>query len=114
MAYSQKFQALGEAARARVEGVNVAELPALIAQGAVLLDIRDKEEFDAGSMPGARHLSRGKLEMNIEELVPDVSQTVLCFCNANHRGSLSAATLRAMGYDNARVIIGGLNAWKAR
>jgi len=112
MAYSQKFQALGEAARVRVEGVAVDDLPTLVAQGAVLLDI-DKEEHDAGTMPGAVHLSRGKLEMNIETVVPDATKTILCFCNANHRGSLSAAALKDMGYD-ARVIVGGLNAWKAR
>jgi phage shock protein E len=113
MASSQKFQALGDAARARVDGVAVDDLPTLVAQGAVLLDIRDKEEHDAGTMPGALHLSRGTLEMNIESVVPDATKTILCFCNANHRGSLSAAALKDMGYD-ARVIVGGLNAWKAR
>ena len=113
MAYSAKFQTLGEAARARVEGVVVDDLPALIARGAVLLDIRDKEEFEAGTMPGAVHLSRGTLEMHIESVVADATKPILCFCNANHRGSLSAASLKDMGYD-ARVIVGGLNAWKAR
>ncbi len=64
-------------------------------------------------MHGALRLSRGKLEMNIHSVVADASRTILCFCNANHRGSLSAATLKDMGYD-ARVVIGGLSAWKAR
>ena len=114
MAYSEKFQQLGDAARARIDGVAVDDVATLASAGAVLLDIRDREEFDAGTMPGALHLSRGKLEMNIESLVPDLTATILCFCNANHRGSLSAATLRDLGYDNARVIVGGLNAWKAR
>jgi rhodanese-related sulfurtransferase len=113
MAYSEKFQKLGDAARARVVGVDAKDVDDLVAGGAVLLDIRDKEEFDAGTMPGALHLSRGKLEMNVEAMLPDLSTTILCFCNANHRGALSADALRAMGYDNARVITGGLNAWRA-
>ena len=114
MAYSEKFQRLGDAARSRIEGVAVDDVATLASGGAVLLDIRDREEFDAGTMAGALHLSRGKLEMNIEGLVPDLDATILCYCNANHRGSLSADALRSMGYRNARVIVGGLNAWKAR
>ena len=113
MAYSEKFQRLGEAARARVDGVDVADIDALVAAGAVVLDIRDAEEFAQGTMPGAVNLSRGKLEMNIEGLVPDLQATILCFCNANHRGSLSASTLKDLGYNNAKVVVGGLNAWKA-
>lgn len=38
---------------------------------------------------------------------------ILCYCNANHRGSLSADALVQMGYTKARVIVGGFNAWKA-
>ena len=113
MAYSEKFQALGDAARARVEGVDPANVDAMVASGAVVLDIRDKEEFEVDRIPGAVHLSRGKLEMNIEELVPDTETLVLCYCNANHRGSLSADTLVRMGYRHAKVIAGGLKAYKA-
>jgi rhodanese-related sulfurtransferase len=59
------------------------------------------------------HVSRGKLEMNIESVLPDLNTTVLCYCNANNRGALSANTLRQMGYVNARFIAGGLKAYKA-
>jgi phage shock protein E len=60
-----------------------------------------------------RTLSRGKLEMNIEALVPELEATILCYCNANNRGALSADTLRGMGYRNARFIVGGLKAYQA-
>jgi phage shock protein E len=62
--------------------------------GAVELDIREKEEHDADHMVGAVHVSRGKLEMNIEGVIPDYNTVVLCYCNANNRGALSANTLR--------------------
>ena len=113
MAYTEKFQKLADAARARVEQVMPQDLNALLAKGAVALDIRDKEEHDAGHIPGSLHVSRGKLEMNIEEVIPDLNTTVLCYCNAFNRGALSANTLRTMGYVNAKFIAGGLKAYRA-
>lgn len=113
MAYTEKFQQLADAARARVAEVQADQVDALIAGGAIALDIRDKEEHDAGHIPGSIHVSRGKLEMNIEGVIPDLDATVLCYCNAYNRGALSADTLRAMGYRNARFIAGGLKAYRA-
>lgn len=113
MAYTEKFQKLADAARARVEQVMPQDVNALLAKGAVALDIRDKEEHDAGHIPGSLHVSRGKLEMNIEEVIPDLNTTVLCYCNAFNRGALSADTLRTMGYVNAKFIAGGLKAYRA-
>ena len=112
MAYSQKFQALADVAQARVTAVDPAEVASLLKAGAVVLDIRDSEEHAAGHIPGSLHVSRGKLEMNIEAALPDPETVILCYCNANNRGALSAATLRDMGYRNARYIAGGLNAWR--
>jgi rhodanese-related sulfurtransferase len=112
MAYSLKFQALADIAQARVSAVDPAEEASLLAKGAVALDIRDSEEHAAGHIPGALQVSRGKLEMTIEAALPDPETVILCYCNANNRGALSAATLQDMGYRNAHYIAGGLNAWR--
>jgi len=112
MAYTEKFQALADAAQAKVGSVEAADVNALIAEGAIALDIRDKEEHDAGHIPGSVNISRGKLEMNVEGALPDLDATILCYCNAFNRGALSAATLQGMGYLNAKYIAGGLNAYK--
>ena len=112
MAYSQKFQTLADAAQARVTPVAPDKVAELMRAGAVALDIRDSEENAAGHIPGALHVSRGKLEMNIESALPDLDTVILCYCNANNRGALSAATLQDMGYRNAHYIAGGLNAWR--
>ena len=112
MAYSEKFQNLANIAMSQVSGVDPSQVNGLMVQGAVALDIRDKEEHDLNHLPGSLHLSRGKLEMNVEGLIPDLSTMVLCYCNANNRGALSANTLRAMGYSNARYIVGGLKAYQ--
>jgi rhodanese-related sulfurtransferase len=113
MAYTEKFQQLADTAMTQVQGVSPDQVDALLAQGAVALDIRDKEEHDADHLAGSVHLSRGKLEMNIEGVIPDLNTPVLCYCNVNNRGALSANTLRQMGYVNTRFIAGGLNAYRA-
>jgi len=114
MAYTEKFQKLADAARSRVEEVSPAELDALLAAGAIALDIRDKEEHDADHIPGSLHVSRGKLEMNIEGAIPDLDANIICYCNAYNRGALSADTLRSMGYKNAKFLAGGLKAYRAK
>lgn len=112
MAYSEKFQSLADQAQARVQSVAPSEVDALLVGGAIALDIRDREEHDAGHIPGSLHISRGKLEMNVEAALPDLDQTILCYCNAFNRGALSAATLQDMGYKNAKFIAGGLNEYR--
>lgn len=113
MQYTRKFQTMADAARAQVEEVAPEQVDELMAQGAVALDIRDKEEHDQGHIPNSLNISRGKLEMVIEKHVPDLNTVLLCYCNAYNRGSLSAASLQSMGYKNAKVIAGGLNAYNA-
>ena len=113
MAYTDKFQQLADTARARVSSVEAAEVDDLIDAGAVVLDIRDPDEHAAGHMARSMNISRGKLEMVVESEIPDLDATILCYCNAVNRGALSAATLTAMGYTNARYINGGLSAYNA-
>lgn len=113
MAYTQKFQQLADAACAEVQGVRPEDVDALTGSGALLLDIRDPDEHAAGHIDGSINISRGKLEMLVEEQIPDLDATVLCYCNAVNRGALSAAALKRMGYVNARYIDGGLNGYRA-
>jgi rhodanese-related sulfurtransferase len=112
MAYTEKFQNMADAAMARVEGVPPEQVEEMMAQGAVVVDIRDSEEHAAGHIEGSINISRGKLEMNVEGEIPDLSTTVITYCNAYNRGALSAASLKDMGYENAHYIAGGLNAYK--
>ena len=113
MAYSVKFQKLADEARARVSEVAPSAVDALLVDGAVALDIRDKEEHDVDHITGSLNISRGKLEMNVEDKIPDLETIILCYCNAFNRGALSADTLRSMGYKNAKFIAGGLKAYRA-
>ena len=107
MAYTEKFQTMSDHAIARVHALEPSQVDKLVSDGAVLLDIRDKDEFDKSKIEGSINVSRGKLEMNIEGIIPDLNSTIICYCNANNRGALSAASLRDMGYVNAMFISGG-------
>ncbi len=113
LAYTQKFQSLADDAISQVQGVLPEQVDSLLATGAIALDIRDKEEHEADHIVGSLHVSRGKLEMNIEGVIPELDTVILCYCNAHNRGALSADTLRRMGYTNARYIAGGLKGYRA-
>ncbi len=112
MAYTEKFQHLADVACTQVQGVDPQDVDALLAHGAVALDIRDPDEHAAGHIDGSVHISRGKLEMLVEHQIPDLDTVVLCYCNAVNRGALSAASLKALGYHNAAYIDGGLNGYR--
>ena len=79
----------------------------------VILDVRDKELYDAEHLPGAISLPRAAIELEIDELVPDQDTHIVAHCGGNTRGSLSAHTLQIMGYRNASVLTGGFRGWKA-
>ena len=82
-------------------------------ESVVILDVRDKELYDAEHLPGAISLPRAAIELEIDELVPDQDTHIVAHCGGNTRGSLSAHTLQIMGYENASVLTGGFRGWKA-
>jgi len=78
----------------------------------VILDVREKNETDAGLLPGAKHVPRGFLELRIEETVPDRGADVVLYCASGTRSLLAARTLKEMGYTKLRNLAGGYSAWK--
>ena len=80
---------------------------------AVIVDVRDKDEFDESHIPDAVHMSRGLLEYEIEEKFPARNTTIICHCGGGGRSALAAESLQKMGYKNVRSMAGGFRAWKA-
>ena len=80
---------------------------------AVIVDVREKDEWDEEHIPHAIHLSRGTIELDIEEKVPDSNAVIICHCGGGGRSALAAESLQKMGYKNVRSMAGGLKAWKA-
>jgi rhodanese-related sulfurtransferase len=85
--------------------VTVADVP----EGAVLLDVREQDEWDAGHAPGALHVPLGDLPARLGDLPDDAELQVLC--RAGGRAARAAAWLQQNGYD-AVVVDGGMGAWQ--
>jgi glyoxylase-like metal-dependent hydrolase (beta-lactamase superfamily II)/rhodanese-related sulfurtransferase len=79
----------------------------------VLLDVREKEAFDRGHLPGARHLPRGQLELRVDKELPDPNARILTYCQLGRISTLAAATLRTMGFQRAVALDGGYESWVA-
>src|SRR4051794_39317396 len=85
------------------------------ADGVVIVDVRESDEWDAGHIPGARFVTRGHLESRIEGAVPDRSQRVILYCASGNRSALAAKTLRdELGYEHVESMTGGYTLWKDR
>jgi adenylyltransferase/sulfurtransferase len=81
-------------------------------RGRLLIDVREQEEWDQGYIPGAIHISKGFIEMRIEDTVPDRSTPVTLYCAAGVRSLLAAQILGEMGYTDVASMSGGFGAWK--
>ena len=81
-------------------------------QDIVLVDVREKHEWNEGYIPGAIHVPRGFLELQIEEAVPDKSKTVVLYCAGGVRSLIAGSTLQQMGYKDVISMSGGFGQWK--
>jgi sulfur-carrier protein adenylyltransferase/sulfurtransferase len=81
-------------------------------QEIVLVDVREKHEWNEGHIPDAIHVPRGFLELQIEEAVSDKSKTVVLYCAGGVRSLIAGTTLQQMGYQNVISMSGGFGQWK--
>lgn len=113
MTQPNRFQKLVAAAKQHIREVSAPEAQAAVAQGdAVLLDVREASDWQAGHAASAQHLSRGMIELEIEEQIPDLKQPIICYCGGGSRSALVAESLQKMGYTNVRSLAGGMGAWQ--
>jgi glyoxylase-like metal-dependent hydrolase (beta-lactamase superfamily II)/rhodanese-related sulfurtransferase len=107
-------QLLNDAA-AKIPFMSLAELEQRIGKSdtpLVVLDVREKDAFDAGHVPGAKHLPRGQLELRINEVLPDPTSRIVAVCEFGKISTLAAATLRDLGFLRAAALDGGMKAWR--
>src|ERR671926_1583198 len=105
--------------KSQIDEVDPSEVNSAVSNGngsrPVLIDVRESDEWDAGHIPGAKHVPRGYLEQRIEAAAPDRSQRVVLYCASGNRSALAAHTLRDMlGYENVESMTGGITRWKDR
>ncbi|KQT10290.1 MBL fold metallo-hydrolase [Ramlibacter sp. Leaf400] len=107
-------QMLAEAA-ASVPFMSMAQLRDRIAAGdteLVVLDVREREAWEAGHIPSAKLLPRGQLELRVNEELPDPTRHIVTCCEFGRISTLAAATLREMGFQRAVALDGGMKAWR--
>jgi phage shock protein E len=114
MAQHSGFEKLVSEAKKKITEISPAEAAAKSNSGeAVIVDVREKDEWDEGHIPNAIHISRGTIELDVEEKVPDTNAMIICHCGGGGRSALAAESLQKMGYKNVRSMAGGFKAWKA-
>ena len=91
--------------------VELGELEALIASGAEVLDVREKDERDGGYIPGSRNIPYRLLPMAGEDVTGD--RPVVTICSTGARAAVAASVLAGRGIDARPVVNGGVSDWIA-
>ena len=103
------------AAKTRIQEVSLDNAEQAIREADVLVDVREADEYAAGHLAGAVHISRGMLEFKISAnpALQSRDLKVVLYCKTSGRAALAGAALQDMGYLNVQSIAGGVDAWAA-
>jgi rhodanese-related sulfurtransferase len=114
MAEHARFEKLVAEAKKNIQEISPQDAASALKRGdALLIDVRDPDEWQEGHIPGAKNFSRGTIELEIEEAAPDLSIPIVTHCGGGGRSALAAESLQRMGYKNVKSMAGGFKAWKA-
>ncbi len=101
--------------KSRIPETDPADVREQLGNGAVVIDVREAEEWSTGHIPGARHVPKSFLESRIEGSAPDRDQHVILYCQSGNRSAWAARTLiDDLGYSNVESMTGGITLWKDR
>lgn len=112
MKHSEEFLAVVEDAKSRIREVTVAETLERVEAGAVLIDVREDNEWQMGHATDAIHLGRGVIERDIVGQIPNKDKEIILYCGGGYRSALAADMLQKMGYTNVFSMAGGWKAWR--
>jgi rhodanese-related sulfurtransferase len=112
--HSPGFLKLVEDARQRVREISVDDSRKRVdSHRAILVDVREDNEWAAGHARGAQHLGKGVIERDIEARFPNKDAELILYCGGGFRSALSADNLQKMGYRNVASMAGGWREWQA-
>lgn len=109
MQHAPGFLKLVNEARTRVKEITIEEARVRLAQNpkAILVDVREDEEWKKAHAAEAIHLGKGILERDLEEAIPDPNVEIIMYCGGGFRSALTADVAQKMGYKNVASLIGG-------
>lgn len=112
MDHSPGFLKLVNEARPYVQEITVEQARERLAQNskAVLMDVREDNEWQKQHAAQAVHLGKGILERDLENMFPDSNTEILMYCGGGYRSVLTAAAARQIGYRNVFSVLGGYKA----
>ncbi len=113
--HSPRFLKVVDDARKNIKETTVADVKRRIDAGEkfLLVDVREESEYANGHLPGAVHMSKGVIERDIEQRVPDPNTKLILYCGGGFRSALAAENLQKMGYANVESMDGGWRGWNA-
>ena len=101
--------------KSRIDEVDPSVVREQVGNGAVVVDVREAEEWSTGHIPGAKHVPKSYLESRIEGAAPDRAQHVILYCQSGNRSAWAARTMiEDLGYENVESMTGGITLWKDR
>ncbi|MEW5792376.1 MAG: rhodanese-like domain-containing protein [Pseudomonadota bacterium] len=108
-------QMVGEA-KTRIREVDTEMALRMIAEDAVVLDVREPPEYAAGTLPRAVNIPRGVLEFKVDDhpALTRRENPILVYCAGGGRSALAARTLQDMGFGQVASLAGGFDAWSAK
>ena len=112
MDHSAEFLEIVKDAKSRILECDVDQARSSMESGAVLIDVREDNEWEAGHAAGAVHMGRGVIERDIVQKYPDKDQELVLYCGGGYRSALAADMLQRMGYRRVLSMDGGWKAWK--
>lgn len=115
MQHSPGFLKLVEAARSGIREVTLAQARERLGSNlrAVLVDVREDNEWNDGHAAGAIHVGKGVFERDLEKTVPDPATELILYCGGGYRSALAADAAQRMGYKNVFSLVGGYKAMAA-
>ena len=101
------------ATKKEIREITTHQAAELLADDYVALDVRDPEEYDQGALVGSLHISRGQLESQIEQRIPETDTKIVVYCAGGARSAFATKTLNELGYSEVVSMMGGFNQWKS-
>ncbi len=111
-----RFLKIVDDSKKRVRETTVDEIKSRLDRGDkfVLVDVREESEWQKDHLPGAIHLSKGVIERDVEQKVPDLNAEMVLYCGGGFRSALAADNLQKMGYTNVISMDGGVRGWREK
>jgi rhodanese-related sulfurtransferase len=94
------------------DGIDVKQALSMSQQGALLLDVREPEEYAAIHAPNAKLIPLGQLGSRLPEIANYKDKPIVVMCRSGHRSSKAVAILKDAGYSQVSNVRGGINEWE--